>query len=156
MSIARLPRAYDPRHPAGLLVWVDASPSGQPPHGFHFLRLAQLRLRLMQRFFGSGAFTELPDFQTDIGRHAEQLAIRLAHLMTEEFNDALDHLAGFLLEQTFAVALAHDCPNFLFDRFLVGALLGTAKHAMQQRIDPAGTPHQRHCQPSNRSPQRPG
>lgn len=28
---ARAPQGYDPRHPAGLLVWVHASPNGRPP-----------------------------------------------------------------------------------------------------------------------------
>ena len=31
----RLPRNYDPRNPAGLLVWVDASPYGRPPPPFN-------------------------------------------------------------------------------------------------------------------------
>src|SRR5436190_9817436 len=30
----RLPRGYGPRQPAGLLVWVDAGPSGRPPAPF--------------------------------------------------------------------------------------------------------------------------
>jgi hypothetical protein len=29
--LARLPRAYDPRHPAGLIVWIDAASAGSPP-----------------------------------------------------------------------------------------------------------------------------
>ncbi|MBA4040067.1 MAG: hypothetical protein C0468_07080 [Planctomyces sp.] len=32
---ARLPASYDPKSPAGLLVWVDASPSGKPPAALH-------------------------------------------------------------------------------------------------------------------------
>lgn len=32
---ARLPAGYDPRKPAGLLVWVDATPSGRPPEEFN-------------------------------------------------------------------------------------------------------------------------
>lgn len=32
--LARLPRGYDPRARAGLLVWVDASPDGRPPDAF--------------------------------------------------------------------------------------------------------------------------
>lgn len=31
---ARLPANYDPKRPAGLVVWLDASPSGQPPPPF--------------------------------------------------------------------------------------------------------------------------
>lgn len=31
---ARLPRGYDPRVPAGLLVWIDATPDGRPPQVF--------------------------------------------------------------------------------------------------------------------------
>lgn len=31
---ARLPKGYAPATPAGLLVWVNAGPSGQPPEGF--------------------------------------------------------------------------------------------------------------------------
>lgn len=32
---ARLPTGYDPRRPAGLLVWVDAGPDGRPPEVFN-------------------------------------------------------------------------------------------------------------------------
>jgi len=31
----RLPRGYDPRTPAGLLVWINAGDSGEPPAPFH-------------------------------------------------------------------------------------------------------------------------
>ncbi len=31
----RLPRAYDPRFPAGVMVWIDPSPGGQIPAAFH-------------------------------------------------------------------------------------------------------------------------
>ncbi len=31
----RLPQGYDPRHPAGLLVWVNADTGGEPPKVFH-------------------------------------------------------------------------------------------------------------------------
>lgn len=31
---ARLPRGYDPRTPAGLLVWINAMPNGRPPEAF--------------------------------------------------------------------------------------------------------------------------
>jgi len=30
----RLPKSYDPRTPAGLVVWVDPTPSGRPPEAF--------------------------------------------------------------------------------------------------------------------------
>lgn len=32
--LARLPRDYDPRHPAGLIVWIDPGNKGQPPEPY--------------------------------------------------------------------------------------------------------------------------
>ena len=52
-----------------------------------------------------------------------------------QLDDALDHFAGFFLQQAFAMAFADDRANFLFDRFFIGLLRRAAGDAVQQRID---------------------
>ena len=60
-----------------------------------------------------------------------------------QLDHALDHLAGIFLEQSFAVPLADDRANFLFERFLVRRRVFAAGNPVQHRVQSSGKPHQR-------------
>ena len=54
-----------------------------------------------------------------------------------QLDHALDHLAGVFFQQAFAVALADDRANFLFERFFVGP---AARRGRSSRCSSASKP----------------
>lgn len=72
------------------IIEVMCNTARKPAYRFHFLRLPQLAFRLIQRLLGSGAFAELPQLESDVRQHIQQLLIRLPHLPTKKLDCPFD------------------------------------------------------------------